>query len=121
MPRGTSATNYQIVIHKCESCLEAVVETQRGAKRIRRKQLEAAECDAVITRIGKPNRSTIPPSVRQAVFTRDRYRCSAPGCQNTRFLEIHHIVSRKKGGDNHPDNLHLLCSACHRLWHEKNL
>ncbi len=66
-------------------------------------------------------RASIPPSVRCAVFTRDRYRCQGRGCVNTRFLEVHHIIPRERGGGNDPANLVTLCNKCHRLWHEKNL
>ncbi|MCK4305035.1 MAG: HNH endonuclease, partial [Candidatus Eisenbacteria sp.] len=40
---------------------------------------------------------------------------------NTRFSEVHHIVPRELGGSNHPENLVVLCSTCHKLWHEKKL
>jgi len=40
-----------------------------------------------------------------------------PGCNHTRFLEIHHIVSRSEGGNNDLNNLKLLCSSCHSLVH----
>lgn len=46
-------------------------------------------------------------------------------CEDCRFLvdhtyEIDHIVPLHKGGSNAPENLQLLCCACHRLkcWRE---
>ena len=118
---GTIASPYNIVIHKCDTCQAAAVQTQRGPLGIARSQLAAAECDAVISEPGKPNRSSIPPAVRRAVLIRDRHRCQAPGCRNTRFMEVHHILPRERGGSNHPDNLAVLCSSCHKLWHDKKL
>ncbi|MCK5378974.1 MAG: HNH endonuclease, partial [Acidobacteria bacterium] len=37
----------------------------------------------------------------------------------TRFLEVHHLTPRTRGGTNVPANLITLCSACHHLWHER--
>jgi len=53
------------------------------------------------------------------VLTRDRHKCRTPGCNHTKFLEVHHIKPRTAGGNNRTENLITLCSACHRFWHEK--
>ena len=121
VPRGTPATPYQVVIYKCDICRAAMVQTGRGPQTVSRTQLEAAECDAVVVKEGKRNRSTIPPRVRREVLARARGRCQAPGCRNTHFQELHHIIPRAKGGTNDPKNLIVLCSRCHALWHRKNL
>ncbi len=47
------------------------------------------------------------------------HRCRAPGCEHRGSLEVHHVVPRVRGGTNDPANLITLCSACHRLWHER--
>jgi hypothetical protein len=73
------------------------------------------------SRIAVRNQATISPSVRRVVLSRDRHQCRAAGCGNTRFLEVHHIVPREKGGSNRPQNLVTLCSRCHQLWHERGL
>lgn len=118
VPRGTVATKTHIHIRKDSGSGAAFCQTQRGPKKLSRAELEAAQCDAVINEPGKPNRSTIRPSVKEAVLTRDNHQCRAPGCSNTHFLEIHHIVARQKGGANDPKNLVTVCSGCHRLIHE---
>ena len=82
--------------------------------------LTCAPCDATICRNGKRNTTTIPPRVRREVLARDKHRCEAPGCGRTRFLEVHHLVPRYKGGSNQIENLLTLCGSCHRLWHEKS-
>ena len=52
---------------------------------------------------------------RRAVYARDGYRCAL--CDNTRYLQIHHVVPRGEGGSNRPDNLITLCSVCHAHVH----
>ena len=56
---------------------------------------------------------------RKAVYRRDGYRCAL--CDSTRFLQIHHVMPRGKGGTNSPHNLITLCSDCHALAHGTNL
>jgi 5-methylcytosine-specific restriction endonuclease McrA len=73
----------------------------------------------VQTHAGQRNTTTIPPRVRREVLARDRHRCQGPDCGRIQFLEVHHIVPRKLGGANKTGNLITLCSACHRLWHER--
>jgi 5-methylcytosine-specific restriction endonuclease McrA len=126
LPRGNSTTSYKIVVYRCEACQTGVVQTQRGPRRIAPAQMAAISCDTIIERSGDQtgavrSQSTIRPSVRRAVLSRDRHKCRAAGCGNTRFLEIHHIAPRERGGSNRPDNLITLCSRCHRQWHERGL
>ncbi|MBU1947273.1 MAG: HNH endonuclease [Candidatus Eisenbacteria bacterium] len=119
--RRDSATPYKIVIYKCDTCQQAILQTNRGMKKLNPSVAEAAACDAIIEQQGQRNRSTISPTVRRTVLNRDKHKCQAPGCRNTRFLEVHHRKPRKDGGSNNPGNLVTLCSSCHQLWHEKNL
>jgi N6-L-threonylcarbamoyladenine synthase len=54
-------------------------------------------------------------NVRQYVFHRDGYTCQSCGAHGDGVkFEIHHLESRKTGG-NAPDNLITLCSHCHEL------
>ena len=115
-PRGAST---QVHVHRCPDCERATVATSRGDLELGRAEREKADCDAQVIEQGKMSRSVIPPSRRREVMARDGYRCRAPGCPNTRFLEVHHIKPRAKGGGNEAGNLITLCSACHRLWHER--
>jgi len=50
--------------------------------------------------------------MRRSVLARDQHRCRVPGCQNTTFLDLHHIVLRSEGGQNHAENLLTLCGLC---------
>jgi len=52
-------------------------------------------------------------NVREYVLYRDGHTCQhCKGKSKDPVLEVHHIISRQKGGDN-PDNLITLCKACH--------
>lgn len=118
LPRGKSGSHYRIVIFMCDTCGQAVVETNRGPKHLSRSELEKVMCDATIEDVNGHARQTIPPSIRRKVLKRDRYRCQMPGCTNTRFLEIHHRRARSKGGSDQPENLITLCSGCHQQVHQ---
>jgi hypothetical protein len=61
------------------------------------------------------------PAARRAVVHRDGGRCVVPGCKNTLFLDVHHIVLRSEGGDDDPDRMVLLCGAHHRAQHRGQL
>jgi hypothetical protein len=120
-PRGAlpSSPPYQIHVHQCPDCGRSSVPTSKGELVVEKAVAESAECDAGIVRPGERNRATIPPATRRLVLARDRHRCQAPGCDHTKFLEVHHVIPRAQGGKNNPDNLITLCSGCHTLHHEK--
>ncbi len=121
LPRSKTVSPRQIVLYKCESCGGVGVQTSRGLLPLGAAAVAAAECDARVLEPGKRSRSTIPPATRRAVLARDEHRCRAKGCGRTRFLELHHVLPRARGGSNRPENLVTLCSACHRLLHERGL
>ena len=56
-------------------------------------------------------------NVREYVLFRDGHKCQCcKGKSNDRKLHVHHIESRKTGGDA-PNNLITLCSKCHAKYH----
>ncbi len=117
---GTCATTpVQIHVHKCPECEHATTATSRGDIPLAASELERLECDAKISETGQPNKSSIPPSVKRNVLSRDRHRCQSRGCTSTRFLEVHHIIPRIRGGSNKPENLVSLCGGCHQILHER--
>jgi 5-methylcytosine-specific restriction endonuclease McrA len=120
-PRGARADGapFQVHVHECPECGSARVATGRGEWEVDRLTRERARCDGQVLEEGKRNRATIPPAVRRMVLARDRHRCRTPGCGHTRFLEVHHVKPRAEGGGHESANLVTLCSACHRLAHEK--
>ncbi len=110
---------YQVIVHQCPDCNAATVATGAGERRLAPAQAAAVACDARVRAADGPNRATIPPSVRARVLARDRHRCATPGCGATRFLEVHHVVPRSRGGANDAANLVTLCSRCHVFVHER--
>ena len=59
-------------------------------------------------------------NVREYVLWRDGHKCQGrKGCTN-KVLNVHHIESRKTGGDA-PNNLITLCETCHRDYHAGKL
>lgn len=59
-------------------------------------------------------------NVREYVLFRDGHKCQGKkGCKNN-ILNVHHIESRKTGG-NSPSNLITLCEDCHKAYHDGKL
>ena len=56
-------------------------------------------------------------NVREYVLSRDNHTCQAcKGKSKDKILNVHHIESRKVGGDA-PNNLITLCETCHKKYH----
>ena len=57
-------------------------------------------------------------NVREYVLWRDGHVCQhCKGKSRDKVLNVHHIESRKIGGDS-PDNLITLCETCHKAYHK---
>ena len=58
-------------------------------------------------------------NVREYVLWRDGHRCRhCNGRSKDLILEVHHLVQRKDGGSDRPENLITLCRTCHHDYHE---
>ncbi|MBR4195968.1 MAG: HNH endonuclease, partial [Synergistaceae bacterium] len=56
-------------------------------------------------------------NVREYVLFRDNHTCQhCKGKSGDKILNVHHIESRKTGGDA-PNNLITLCETCHKAYH----
>lgn len=56
-------------------------------------------------------------NVREYVLFRDNHQCQhCHGKFGDNILNVHHLESRKTGGDR-PDNLVTLCETCHKAYH----
>lgn len=57
-------------------------------------------------------------NVREYVLWRDDHKCQyCHGKSGDKILNVHHIESRKTGG-NAPNNLVTLCETCHKKYHQ---
>jgi 5-methylcytosine-specific restriction endonuclease McrA len=54
----------------------------------------------------------IPDLIRQEVLERDGYRCKK--CGSPSYLELDHIIPRRRGGATSARNLQVLCRECNR-------
>lgn len=113
--------------------LEALTTTDQGrayldnTAPISNSTAQRLVCDATIETIirngeqvigiGRRSRK-IPGWLRRLVHQRDGGLCQHPGCGNTRWLQVHHILSWAHGGRTELDNLILLCGFHHRFVHE---
>ena len=60
-------------------------------------------------------------NVREYVLFRDGHKCQCcKGKSKDKILNVHHIESRKTGG-NAPNNLITLCEYCHKQYHVRKL
>ena len=67
-------------------------------------------------------KSRIPtPAQRRKLLRRDGYCCAVPGCQNSLWLNIHHVIFYADGGLTIGDNLITVCTCCHKNIHEGRL
>jgi hypothetical protein len=82
-------------------------------------------CDAsvryLLLRYGQPvavgrRERTVNPRLRTIIEHRDG-GCRVPGCDQVRWLHIHHLRHWMDGGRTDPDNLFALCPAHHRMVH----
>jgi len=96
---STSRPPVQIHVHHDVATGRMTVQTEAGERELGRADSERMHCDAAVCEHSGRNTTTIPP--------------------RTRFLEVHHILSRQSGGGNQPQNLVTLCGSCHRLRHER--
>lgn len=64
-----------------------------------------------------PKARATTPAQQSELLRRDGYRCSTPGCPHKLWLEVHHVVFHCRGGATVPENLVVLCAACHKNIH----
>lgn len=121
---------HQIVVHVSAETLRhdhaGCCEIEEGPS-IAAETARRLACDASVVTIienaqgepldvGRKTRS-IPPALRRALKARDK-GCRFPGCNNTRFVDAHHIHHWADGGETKQSNLLSLCRFHHRLVHE---
>ncbi len=119
-PRGrVAASPFQVILRRCPDCGTSVQVTSRGERPVGPALAARAACDADELAPGGGLQRSVTPALRRRILARDGHRCGAPGCGATRFLEVHHLVPRSRGGGQEEANLVTLCARCHQLLHER--
>lgn len=101
-------------LHKILPITQIIVEVASfDIERIKEKLFETNQIDDELDYLTFQN-------IRAFVLYRDRYLCQhCKGKSKDKKLEVHHIESRKTGG-NSPNNLITVCSVCHKKHHDSN-
>ncbi|MFN8610898.1 MAG: HNH endonuclease signature motif containing protein [Vulcanimicrobiota bacterium] len=94
---------------------------QAALKDLRWTDVIGAETESVGVEIVNPKSRVPSKAQRRAILRRDGYCCAVPGCPNTLWLEVHHIIFYADGGLTKPENLITICSKCHKNVHEGRL
>jgi hypothetical protein len=84
--------------------------------------------DLSTSRVPRETRASrrIPAATRDAVFARDKGRCTYVGsngkrCETTHHLQIDHVIPYARGGTNTLGNLRLLCERHNKHEEERRL
>ena len=80
---------------------------------------EVFEVDGTPISVGRTQR-IVPERTRRTVIHRDG-GCRVPGCDDHRWLDVHHIVHWANGGPTDTNNLIAMCSKHHRVHHSGHL
>lgn len=73
------------------------------------------EVNGVALSVGRTQR-IVPERTRMAIEERDG-ACRVPGCERSRWLQVHHVTHWEDGGATDTANLVALCARHHRLHH----
>ena len=63
----------------------------------------------------KVNRTPYDPTMLKELIFKSRNTCCVCRGKKSNAIQIHHIDEHAKGGDNDPQNLAVICPACHEL------
>jgi hypothetical protein len=115
-----------VVLYECTSCTRTEVETGVGPIEIGEASAAALGCGAPVVKLESAGRierrgGPMPSAVARAVRLRDRDRCRVPGCRRRRYVDVHHLDPRSRGGVHSRKNCLCLCTTHHRMLHEGNL
>jgi hypothetical protein len=115
-----------VVLYECTACRRTEVETGAGPIEIGDVAAAALGCGAAVVDLATEGRlerrgGPLPTAVARAVRLRDRDRCRVPGCSRRRYVDVHHIVERARGGVHSRKNCLCLCGTHHRMLHERQL
>ncbi|MBL6991510.1 MAG: HNH endonuclease [Bacteriovoracaceae bacterium] len=94
--------------HSTEELLDLMLDNM--IEKIEKKKFKS--CRPTTPKKQKQQSRYIPKSTKQAVYKKANGKCQ--NCGSLYALEIDHLESFVKGGDNNSSNLQLLCRCCNR-------
>src|SRR5262249_51979322 len=99
---------------------DPLAKAQRASEKAKKPVMKKP--DAKLQFPGTVTRKPIPAGVKHAVILRDGGQCRAvlPGgkrCPSKRWLDVHHVQFKSRGGPDTQENLQLLCSSHHHALH----
>jgi hypothetical protein len=89
--------------HKAKNLKEVIVM-------LAEKELEKYNRTSKLSSKSK-NPRQIKVTLKNHLLQKARYKCQFPGCEQDHFLQVDHIQSVSKGGQNEISNLQILCQA----------
>ncbi|MEO2106985.1 MAG: DUF222 domain-containing protein [Actinomycetota bacterium] len=131
-PDGEDRTTDDEAVHEAVHVADHGLGQVENGPVLARSVLSRLACDAVLVGMvtardsgdgtGQPigigrRRRTIPGWLRRLVHQRDP-GCRFPGCPNTRWTDVHHIIHWAAGGRTDLDNLVRLCRFHHTSVHQ---
>ena len=128
-PGDEGRAGYQVAVTRCDECGRMSIDAGGVGHPVDEVVAEMVTCDSQVVEgragagphVGARATQTIPPATRRRVLRRDHKRCVAPGCENHRFLDVHHVDPRAEGGRHDPERMAVLCGAHHRAVHAGSL
>ena len=121
---SSTSDNYLVNIHVDQSALaDGVGRSSLPIEAVKRHCCDGKAIVMTETKAGEPlsigrKSRVVPKAIERAVRARDNNCCSFPGCNNRRFLHIHHVEHWSNGGETSLDNLKLVCTKHHTAVHE---
>ena len=109
------------VEHKINSHLK-LISFVRSILPITRINMETGPFDISKLRDPKLSKGRLKKSnyenLRAFIFARDKHKCFFNKAKCSKFLQVHHILFRSKGGTDTPENLVTVCESCHKKIHK---
>ncbi|HEU0033940.1 MAG TPA: HNH endonuclease signature motif containing protein [Kofleriaceae bacterium] len=126
LPASEGRPGFQMAISTCKRCKRTYQDVAGEEVEVDAATLSRAECDH--EHLGdleadEPARvtSSVTKRKRRQIYARDGYCCAVPGCQMTRYLDVHHVTFQSRGGGHEMSNTILLCTGHHAAVHKDKL
>lgn len=115
-----------VVVYECRRCGKTDLDTGVGLLELDPASAAATGCGQPELDLASEGRAArrggpLPAATRRAVMLRDQCRCRVPGCGRRRYVDVHHVEPRARGGVHSRSNCFVICRTHHRLLHDGKL